>query len=225
MLRKLGITAIFFAGLLSTSALRRWLYVVFCGYEIHRDARIGRAYLDVRVLNVGAGAKIGDFTIVRNMNDVVLADLSHIGTFNWIYGDTSCKNFAHKADRVSSLKLGYGASITSRHIVDCTDKVEIGEFSIVAGYRSQLLTHSIDLKACRQDCAPIVVGRRSFVGTNCVILKGAVVPDKSIISASSVFAQTEEATPGQMWVGTPAVAVKKLDDELGFFGRQSPHIK
>jgi acetyltransferase-like isoleucine patch superfamily enzyme len=110
------------------------------------------------------------------------------------------------------------AAITHRHLIDCTDRVVVGEFSIVAGWRSQILTHAIDIRLSRQSAASVSIGRYCFVGTGVIILKGARRPDYSVLSAGSVLANAMADT-SMLYSGVPAVAVTPLDRELGYFQR------
>ena len=66
--------------------------------------------------------------------------------------------------------MGESAAITKNHHIDCTNTIEIGAFSTVAGYQTQFLTHSIDVLENRQHSAPIRIGPYTFVGTNSVVL-------------------------------------------------------
>ncbi len=43
-------------------------------------------------------------------------------------------------------------------LIDCTARVRIGAFATIGGFRSQLLTHSIDFEAGRQTAEPIEIG-------------------------------------------------------------------
>src|SRR4029077_7348048 len=98
--------------------------------------------------------------------------------------------------------------------------VAIGAFTTLAGYRSQVLTHSIDLVDSRQDARPITIGSYCFVGTNCVILGGSCLPDFSVLSAMSLLnhKMTERFC---LYGGVPARAIKGLPDTLGYFKRTS----
>ena len=143
-----------------------------------------------------------------------------IGTFNWIagYRDPARTYFADRPQRESTLELGSDAAITARHLIDCIDKISIGSFTTVAGHRSQLLTHAIDFRAGRQDCSPIVIGARCFIGTGCIILKGAEIADKVIVAAGSVVTGNlkEECS---IYGGNPAAKFRSLDADAKYFTR------
>jgi acetyltransferase-like isoleucine patch superfamily enzyme len=104
--------------------------------------------------------------------------------------------------------------------VDCTNRVSIGAFSVFAGFRSQILTHSVDLENSRQSSAPIVIGDYCFTGTDCVLLGGSVLPHHSVLGAKSLL-NKEQTEPYSLYAGVPARAVKTLSPDLKFFSRKT----
>lgn len=148
-----------------------------------------------------------------------------IGRGNWITGVPSRDrtHFAEHKGRVAKLTLGEHAAITSRHIIDCTDTVTIERFATVAGFQSQLLTHSIDLELNKQRCAPITIGEYSFVGTASVVLPGAVLPGFSILGAKALLNKKFEE-PYVLYGGVPARPIKTLSSELKYFARTHGYV-
>lgn len=200
--------------------IRRLLLSSLFGFKIHPTARIGFAWILPDELIMEPNSKIGDLTVVKGLKLLHLKERASIGRANWITGYPvgGGSFFQHRADRSPALVLGKESAITSRHLLDCTDAITIGEFSIIGGFRSQMLTHSIDFKENRQSCRPISIGDRCFVGTNCVVLGGAALPNYSIMAAGSVLRdqQTEEY---QIYSGVPAQPVKTLDASYRYFER------
>lgn len=205
--------------------LKRIILTNFFGYSLHVNARIGLAYLDVEHVRMEAGSYIGPFTVIRNLHSLVLAEKARIGTFNWIFGMIDSGDFfkLEIVNRRSELSMGRGASITSRHLVDCIDRVEIGDFATVAGFRSQILTHSIDIHANRQSCAPVKIGAFCFVGTGVIILPGGALPDRSVLAAGSTLTDcfVEESA---MYAGTPAIFRKSISSSSLYFNRSEPAV-
>ncbi|MEY2878582.1 MAG: hypothetical protein RLZZ15_962, partial [Verrucomicrobiota bacterium] len=154
--------------------LRRHALRIFFGYEIHPTARIGLSWIFPDRLVLGAHARIGHLNVAIHLARLELGAHAILERRNWITGFPAggARHFAHRADRDGALVLGAHAAVTKNHHLDCTDRIEIGAFTTVAGYGSQLLTHAIDLERNRQDCAPITIGEYCFVGTNVVILGG-----------------------------------------------------
>jgi acetyltransferase-like isoleucine patch superfamily enzyme len=149
---------------------------------------------------------------------------SRLGNLNWITGfPVGNKDFFAGEERRAELVIGEHAAVTHRHLIDCTNSVRIGRFTTFAGYRSQVLTHSIDLQRCRQASRPIAIGDYCFVGTNCVLLGGSALPDYSVLGASSVLNKAY-SDPHQLYAGNPARPVKPLSREMEYFTRSTGFV-
>ncbi|WP_200391074.1 acyltransferase [Roseibacillus ishigakijimensis] len=171
------------------------------------------------------GATIGHLNFVGNLDQLKMDTRSRIGRANWITGYSVEKkeHFQHVLKRKSQLIMEEESTITRSHHIDCTDQVKLGKYATIAGYRSQILTHSICLRENRQDCAPVEIGSYSFVGTNCVILGGAKLPNKSALGASSLLRKSEQGQPG-LYSGVPAIRVTELDREFKYFNRSKGRV-
>jgi len=197
-------------------ALARWFH-----YEIHPTARIGLAWIFPDKLMMGAYAHIDHFTVAIHLDRLELGRQATIGRNNWITGfplGSDSPHFRHQPDRRPSLLVGEAAAITKNHHLDCTHTITIGPFATVAGYQTQFLTHSIDVFENRQDSAPITIGAYTFVGTNSVVLGGAVLPDHSLLGAKSLLnkAFADEWT---LYGGVPARALQPLPRTAKYFTR------
>jgi len=205
--------------------LRRLVYIRFFGFSIDPTARVGYTLLLCRYVRMGAHARVGHLNLVKGLDRFELSKYSSIGNLNWITG-FPISDRGHYADdpgREPSFLLGAHSALTNRHLVDCSTTVTIGSFSTFAGFRSQVLTHSIDLRIPKQKCAAVTIGNYCFVGTGVVILPGSKLPDRSVLAAGSVLVDSliEEQT---LYGGVPARAIKKLDDSLGYFTRQTGYV-
>lgn len=198
---------------------RRFLYRCLLGYDIAWDAQIGLAWVRAQHVRLASQAKIGSFTIIRNIERLELGEEARIGTFNWIFGMLESSNhFTNEPERESALIMKRGSSLTSRHIVDCTNKVVLGAFSTVAGFRSQILTHGIDISDSRQRSAPVQIGEHCLIGSGTIILKGSVVPDKCVVAAGSVFRGNPQRSFG-LYSGVPAEWQRSFDESATYFTR------
>lgn len=207
--------------------LRRWWLRYFFGYEIHPTARIGRSWVMPRRLVMAAGARIGSGTICKGLDLVEMGEGAHLGNLNWVTGLASgdARYFLHQPERRPELRLGRHASITNRHLIDCTGTVSIGAFSTLAGFQSQILTHSIDLAEGRQASEPVTVGEYCFVGTNCVLLGGSVLPDRCVLGAKSLLNKAL-SEGGTLYGGVPARAVRALPvAEMAYFRREQGWVE
>lgn len=201
-------------------SVRRRLLEKQFGYSIHPTSRIGFAWIAPRRLVLEENARIGHLTFCKNIDLLHLGAGAVIGQLNWITGfpTGSSRHFAHQTDRRPELILDAHAGISSRHLFDCTSRVRIGAFATIGGFRSQLLTHSIDLAAGRQSSEPIDVGDYCFVGTDSVLLGGSILPHHSVLGAKSLLNKKHD-TPFRLYAGVPAKPVKELPEDLQYFRR------
>ena len=198
----------------------RYLNFVF-GYKISPNARIGVSLVILKTLEMNEGSSIGNLTVIKGFDHLSLGRFARIGNLNWITGfsKNQKKHFSHIYDRDPSLIIGNHSAITNRHLIDCTDKVELGCFTTFAGFRSQILTHSIELDTSRQGSKPVFIGDYCFVGTGAVILGGAVLPDYSVLGAASLLIEKHQ-DQYSLYGGIPARKIKELPKSYAYFNRQ-----
>lgn len=205
--------------------LRRPLLGLIPGFNIGRGARIGRSLVGAHSLALGDGAVIGNLTIVKGLSRLELGENARLGNLNWVTAvpKDALGHFTHLPERDPSLVIEREAAITHRHLIDCTGGVRIGAFATFAGWHSQVISHSFDFRASRQDAAPITVGQYAFVGSRCILLKGSNLPDRSVLGAGSVY-EGDDSQPHGLYRGNPATRVGELPSDLGYFQRESGFI-
>jgi serine acetyltransferase len=213
-------TLLRFVSLLLPWSLRRSFLEKQFGYSIHPSSRIGFAWIFPQRLVMEEGARIGHLTLCKNIDLLHLGAHSIVGQLNWITGFPSGpgRHFAHQPDRRPELIVEKHAGISSRHLIDCTARVRIGAFATIGGFRSQLLTHTIDFAAGRQTAEPIEIGEYCFTGTNSVMLGGSALPHHSVLGAQSLLNKKWDE-PYRLYAGVPAKPVKELSPELEYFRR------
>jgi acetyltransferase-like isoleucine patch superfamily enzyme len=202
-------------------SLRRRLLCRWCGYELHPASRIGLSWIFPQRLTMKAGARIGNGTVCKGLGLVQLGECASIGNGCWITGfPPGGKDFfMHQPERRPELIVGKHSAITNRHLIDCTATVRIGEFTTFAGFQSQILSHSIDLEVSRQSSQPVTIGDYCFIGTNCVLLGGAALPDYCVLGAKSLLNKSFEQTH-YLYGGVPARPLKELPKEMAYFHRK-----
>jgi acetyltransferase-like isoleucine patch superfamily enzyme len=193
------------------------------GFDVSRDAYIGLSLVMCENLLLEEGVIIGHLSVVKGNMTLHMKARSTIGQFNWITGGNPNPSYFKGCDRRPGLVLGEETSITSRHILDCTDGITIGRFTTLAGYRSVILAHGIDYRASKQDCKPINIGDYCLIGSNVTILMGVQVANRTIIGAGSLVAESIEKDLG-VWGGVPARRIKELSGEEGYFRRNKGHV-
>lgn len=196
------------------------------GYKIHKKAYIGFSYIFPKYLEMDEGASIGNFNIAIHLDKLIIGKNSSISRSNWITGFTTSgksKHFQHQINRKCELIIGKESAITKNHHIDCTNSIIIGNFVTIAGYRTQFLTHSINIYDCIQDSKPIKIGDYTFVSTRCIILGGSILPSYSVLAAGAVLNKVfkEEYV---LYGGTPSKPIKKLPNEAKYFTRSKGYV-
>jgi acetyltransferase-like isoleucine patch superfamily enzyme len=205
--------------------LKRWLLQRWFGYALDPSARIGLAWVYPKQLRMGRQTRIDHFTVAIHLDAIELGDHATVGRSNWITGHPgdSTRHFTHQTGRRPQLILGEHSAITKQHYLDCTHEIRVGRFTTIAGHHSELLTHSIDIVACRQDSHPIDIGDYCFVGTRCIILGGSRLPAQSVLAAGAVLTKAFDA-PFCLYGGVPARHLKDLPQAAGYFHRPTGFI-
>lgn len=200
--------------------LRRRLLCYFYKYEIHPTAHIGFSWIYPDRLFMGELTSIGHLNVVKGLHVLRMSKSSLINRLNWITGQPlGCNiNFANEPGRCPELRLEEHSAITNRHLIDCTNLVHIGRYSIVAGFRSQILTHGIDFEKSAQSSAPVSIGEYCFIGTASVLLKGARIPDYCVVGAMSLVNKSFDEEQS-LYAGVPACRIKSVDLSMNWFHR------
>src|SRR4029079_3888630 len=131
--------------------LKRPALSLLLGYELDRRAKIGLAIVDAQRVRMGKGSVIGPLAAVRDLELLEMGEFSSIGSMCWVSahprGDA---HFAHIPARRLELRIGSFPVLTSRHYIDCTDSVTVGDYTLLAGGYSQVLRHEISPAERRQ---------------------------------------------------------------------------
>jgi len=218
----LKVISFFLPWSLRRRALQKWF-----GYQIHPTAKIGLAWIFPKKLIMEAETRIDHFSVAIHLDEIQMELGSTIGRSNWITGfpvGTSSPHFRHQPNRKAALLLKRYAAVTKKHHLDCTNIIEIGAYATIAGYDSQFLTHSINIMDSRQDSAPIKIGDYTFVGTNVVVLGGAVLPDRCVLGAKSLLNKAHSECL-KLYGGVPARALSNLSPEANYFHRETGFVE
>ena len=201
--------------------IRRRLLAKVLGFKLAEGCLIGRSIVEAREVRLGEGAYIGHLNFIKGLSRLELGESARLGNLNWVTGFPleNRSYFAHVADRDPSLDIEAHAAVTSRHYIDCTHRITIGTFTTLAGWGSQVLTHAINLRENRQDCAPIRIGRCCFIGTRVVLTPGTVLGDCNVLGAGSVVTKAF-TEPYKLVSGVPAAVVKDFPASAAYFTRK-----
>ncbi len=205
-------------------ACKKFIYVRFLGAQIHKTAKIGFSFIDSKKLIMEANSVIGHICFIRGLEELSLLEGATIG--NFIRASAAPLNsnlFKNSPDRYPALKIGNQSGITGRHYFDCSDTVVIGEFSTIAGLGCSFFTHGINIEKNRQETEKIIIGNYCMVSAHCVLIKGSVLPDYSVLGANSTL-HKEFEEPYVLYSGVPAKPVKRFDPSLAYFNRDKGFV-
>lgn len=210
-----------FVFMLLPKRLKFFCYRVFFGYQLHSSAKIGYSLILPGNLVMLENSRIGHLNVIKGLSSVTMDYFSTIGSLNWITGfpkNLKKNHFADQVSRMPVLEIGEHSAITNRHLIDCTDRVSIGRFTTFAGFRSQILTHSISMAEARQRSGPVSIGDYVFVGTASVFLPNSSLPSFSVLGAGSVLNKKFDVSY-QLYAGNPARPIKPLSKTDKYFCR------
>jgi acetyltransferase-like isoleucine patch superfamily enzyme len=216
--------AVIFLILLTPGVVKRRLLRWFFRWEIDRSATLGISlYYNVGRVRMGPGSRIGHLNVLRNLRSVQLGSSASVGQWNWITAATMLVDPPY-VPTSGCITINDEAAITSRHYLDCAGGIEVGRATTIAGVRSTLLSHQIDVADSRQTAAPIRIGAYTFVGSNVLVTPGAAIPDRCVIAmGATVVGRLSES--GMLYGGVPARPLKGIEDaryfdrQKGFVGR------
>lgn len=202
--------------------IKNFSYRFFFNYQLHESVCIGFSLILADQLIMENNSKIGHFNVIKGAAEVSLGESATIGNLNWISGfpvNTQSLHFSDQANRSPKLLIGNHAAISNRHLIDCTDTVTIGNYTTLAGFRSQILTHSISIVDSRQRSGPVNIGNFSFIGTASIILPNTNLPSFSLLGAGSVL-NKKYIDEFYLYAGNPARPLKKLEQNAAYFSRK-----
>jgi acetyltransferase-like isoleucine patch superfamily enzyme len=200
------------ASRLKNSLLRR------LGWAIGRGVHIGPSLvLMVDHVDLGGGAWIGAFNVVKGLEALVLGEHAEIGHWNWV---TACRWF-NEVGAVSVLRLGPHSSLTSRHYVDCSGGLRVGSHTVIAGVRSTLLTHGISWKSGAQTFNPVQIGDYCLISSDVRVAPGTVVGNRVVVGMGATIAG-RLSEPGLYMQPRATLVKSELDGE--YFRREQGRI-
>ena len=200
------------AGELKNALLRR------LGWAIGDGVHIGPCLvLRVGHVDVGGGAYIGSFNVIRDLAALTLGEHAEIGHWNWV---TASRGLG-EAGAPCLLHLGPHSNITSRHYIDCSGGIRVGTHSAIGGVRSTFITHGISWKSSAHTFGPIEIGDYTLISSNVQVSPGTVVGSRIVVGMGASIAG-RLLDPG-LYMQSRATLVKS---DLGgeWFRREVGHV-
>ncbi len=190
------------------SIILRLCFKIFGGghFILKRNAKIGFSFIMCDNLILEDNASIGHFNFIKckKLFFHKNASIKHLnlikGAFEVILDESAWIRNQNKISANSdtyhnvTLLLKKGAKIGVRHLLDMTDSISLGEFSMLAGADTQIWTHSFlfsqsSNKFIRLD-APVCIGKYCYIGARSTILSSVTIGDGITIGASTCVSKS-----------------------------------
>jgi acetyltransferase-like isoleucine patch superfamily enzyme len=206
-------------------SIRKIMLQIFFKFKLGNGSKIGYSIVLANKVILEEGAIILNMTFINRIDYLHLKPFAMIGRRNWITGAsiTNSKSFSSAQNRKCELIIGLHARVVDRHLIDCNGGVYVGNFSTIAGNRSQILTHSIDIKSSTQTAMPVQIGDYCFIGTGCILLMNSSIPSFSVLGAGSTVTKPFEEKYS-LYAGNPAKFIKNFDKDYKYFKRKSGNV-
>ena len=191
--------------------LRRPLLQRTLRWQLDSSCRIGLSLVDAETLRMGPGAYIGHFNIINRLRRLEMDTDAVIAKYNWIRVGSFSK--LDESEAPGFLEMGRESFFTMMHFIDCSGGMIMEEGAALGGARSVAFGHGIDTETVRQSTKLTRIGANTIVAAHVTITPGATVAPGCLIGAGSVVVGHLD-TPGMIYAGSPAKAVKKLPENF-----------
>ncbi|MEJ2866274.1 hypothetical protein WCD74_00765 [Actinomycetospora sp. OC33-EN08] len=192
------------------------------GHRVAPTARVSPCLLmRVGLLDLAPEARIGVGTVVRSVRLLRFAEGAGVLQWNWISAAPAYQRYDPDDDRPGTFVMGRHAAIMSRHYLDVSGGLSMGEYSSFAGVRSTVITHGVDVEANEQLPRPVAIGVRALLSSNVVVVPGCTVPDRCLVAMGSVI-KGDLPHAGYLYAGSPATAKRPIGGK--HFDRTEPYV-
>ena len=199
----------FFCLIFPPSKIKNYILQLF-GWKIANNSYVGFSYISTRKVNLYENTRIGHFNFI-NAPYLKMKPKAYIQNLNRITGPiyillnasaaignmNTTKRAKHPISWGKSvLKIGHGSKITSKHTLDCTRPIYIGNNSILAGQGSQVWTHGYIHNSTGKDRfridGSVKVGDNVYIGSATVINPGICISNAITIGSHATISKSLE---------------------------------
>lgn len=107
------------------------------------------------------------------------------------------------------VRLGIGGVIIGPVVME--DYVVTGQHCLISGLVHNYENPDVEIIDQGVSTAPVVIGRGTYLGSNCVVVAGVTIGEHCVVGACSVV--THDLPPYTVSVGSPARPIKRYDFE------------
>jgi acetyltransferase-like isoleucine patch superfamily enzyme len=153
---------------------------------------------------------------LRNMAICEIARRSPLLAYAHHYSMLAALFYRLMGARVSwSARIAYGVRLTDPWLTTVGPEATIGEYALVLGHFIE--GDSLVL-------APVRVGGRATVGVGAVVAPGCTVGEGATLAASAMLAKEREVGPGEIWAGSPARRLPRINGDEPAPGEPPPSV-
>jgi acetyltransferase-like isoleucine patch superfamily enzyme len=158
------------------------------GFQLEKGARVGFSLLAIDALKMSATSRVGHANRIMGPFAIELAEHGAIG-----HGNTMTRAPIGVSVGRSTLTIGVWGKVTSRHFLDLTCPISIGDYSTIAGSGSQIWTHGYvhatqGIDRYRID-GSVIIGNNVYIGSMTFISMGVRIADGVIVGGGSAVAK------------------------------------
>lgn len=203
------------------------LFLKILGHKITWSAKIGFSLILSNKISLEENTCIGHLNFIKNeeLNFKKGAYIGHLNRINGPFkiflkekGAIGNKNSVVRAPlgvtyEISNLTLGKLSKLTSNHYIDLTRSIYFGDYSTLAGIKSQLWTHGYYHANTGKDRiridGQITIGDNVYIGSGCIFNPGVTVANAIHIGGGSVI--SKNLSQSGMYVGQ---ALRYIENDI-----------
>jgi len=110
----------------------------------------------------------------------------------WMNSQNVITGSNHDENKINQFVMRKGASVIVHHVFNVSESITIGAWTCIAGYGSQIWTHSFvfgNEKAALVS-KPVRIGNNCYIGSGCVICPGVTIVDNVVVGAHTTIAKS-----------------------------------
>jgi len=212
----------------------RFLCLLFGGknYSVGKNCHIGFSLIKAGKVILADNTNIGHFNVIKTNEIYIDGKIKHLNIISgrfvfkmenraWMLNQNKITGSNIDGKVINSFVMRRESSIIVHHIFDVTDNITIGEKTCVAGYGSQIWTHSFIFgkqNKAAQVSKSVEIGKNCYIGSSCVICPGVSIADNTVIGSHTTVSKSLKVSG--LYVGQgiryipydPDVAIRTIEE-------------
>lgn len=167
-------------------------------YYVGKNAKIGFSFIISNDIHIG-DIRIGHLNFIKVCSLNVDGNIGHLNIIKGnIRLDIQERSFMKNQNKITNnskvtrdFVMMKRSSVISHHIFDVSDNITLREKSCIAGYGTQIWTHSFIFGSYESAMitAPVDIGRKVYIESASLITPGCAIVDNCVIGAKSTVSK------------------------------------